>query len=168
MACRKQWRGYRTLILAVLLVISWLGIGAAAAEAQESRADVFGGAGVLVLDDRNAPAANLGADVWMSRHWGGSVWQTVGRREYGTAVVVNLGIRYRIALYDGRAELQVGSSPVAFSVYEGRSDVGVFPTVDVFTGWRISRRFGVRFGLSALVGDGAFFHPMGLAVWSFD
>ena len=161
---RDRTRRMRTLALLPAVLC----LGAAAAEAQESRVDVFGGAGVLVLDDRNAPAANLGADVWMSRHWGGSVWQTVGRRGYGTAVVINLGIRYRIALYDGRAELQVGSSPVAFSVYEGRSDVGVFPTVDVFTGWRISRRFGVRFGLSALVGDGAFFHPMGLAVWSFD
>ena len=161
---RDRTRRMRTLALLPAVLC----LGAAAAKAQESRVDVFGGAGLLAGVDEPRPTANLGTNVWMFRRWGASVRHTIASRGDDLAAVTEFGIRYRIALYDGRAELQVGSSPVAFSVYEGRSDVGVFPTVDVFTGWRISRRFGVRFGLSALVGDGAFFHPMGLAVWSFD
>ena len=56
---RNRTRRMRTLALLPAVLC----LGAAAAEAQESRVDVFGGAGVLVLDDRNAPAANLGADA---------------------------------------------------------------------------------------------------------
>lgn len=156
----------RMLILAVLPGVFLF--CAATAEAQDSRVDLFGGGGVLVLDHSRRPTANLGANVWFARHWGGSVWSTIGRREYGTAIVTNLGIRYRVALYDGRTELHVGTSPVAFSAYEGRFDTGVAAMVDVFAGRRLSRRFGVGFGLSAFIGDGAFFHPMGLAFWSFD
>ena len=144
------------------------GFGVGAAEAQDSRVDLFGGAGVLVLDHSRRPTADLGANVWISRHWGGSIRQTIGKREYGTALVTNLGIRYRVALYDGRTELHFGASPVAFSVYKGRFDADVAAMVDVFAGRRLSRRFGVGFGLSTFIGDGAFFHPMGLAFWSFD
>lgn len=159
-------RTFLTRFLAVLSVVLWLGVGVA--EAQDSRVDLFGGAGVLVLDNSRPATANLGANVWFARHWGGSVWSTIGRREYGTAVVTNLGIRYRVALYDGRTELHVGASPVAFSAYEGRFDTDVAAMVDVFAGRRLSRRFGVGFGLSTFIGDGAFFHPMGLVFWSFD
>lgn len=159
-------RFLRIQFLVVLSAFLWLGVGAA--EAQNSQVDLFAGGGVLMLDHSRPATANLGANVWFSQHWGGSVWSTMGHREYGTAVVTNLGIRYRIALYDGRTEFHVGTSPVAFSAYEGRFDADVTTVVDVFGGRRLSQRFGVGFGLSAFIGDGAFFHPMGLVFWSFD
>lgn len=162
----RRNRTFLTQSLAVPAAVLWFGAGAA--EAQDSQVDLFAGGGVVMLDGRRPATAVLGANLWFARHWGGSVRSAIGQREYGTAVVTNLGIRYRVALYDGRTELHVGAAPVAFSAYEGRFDTDVAAMFDVFAGRRLSRRFGVGFGLSAFIGDGAFFHPMGLAFWSFD
>ena len=185
MACCKQWRHHsregpdrgqdelvdesnRTLILIVLSGFLWFCV--ASAEAQDSRVELFGGPGMLVSDEGKRPTADFGTDVWISRRWGGSIWHTLANRYDGSkAVVTMLSIRYRTKLYDGRTELHVGASPVAFSIADGdfRSAVAL-PLFDLFVGRKISRHVGVRFGVSVLVGDGAFVHPMALGVWSFD
>ena len=75
----NQWnRTRRMRTLALLPAV--LCLGAAAAEAQESRVDVFGGAGLLagVRDPR--PTANLGTNVWIFQRWGGSVRHTIATR----------------------------------------------------------------------------------------
>lgn len=186
MACCKQWRRYhsregpdrsqdelldesnRTLILIVLSGLLWFCV--APDEAQDSRVELFGGPGMFVSDGGKRPTAEFGADVWISRRWGGSVRHTLANRHDGSkGVVTTLSIRHRTELYDGRTELHVGASPVAFSMADGdfRSAVAL-PISDLFVGRKISPRVGVRFGVSVLVGDGAFAQPMALGVWSFD
>ena len=155
------------LMLALLPAI--LCLGAVATEAQESRVDVFGGAGLLAGVGDWRPTANLGTNVWIFRRWGASVRHTIATRGDDLAVVTEFGVRYRIDVDGGRTTLHVGGSPVAFSIDDdGNFEAGVAAVFDVFVGRQISRRLGAGIGVSTLIGRGAFINPVGLVVWSFD
>ena len=149
----KRRCGRRVLIG---LVSAFLWLGGGAAEAQDL--DVFGGGG-MVLEDAQHAAGNVGASVWVARNL------SVGGRleSAGGGVLGLLSVHYRIRLGDD-SELLVGSSPV----YYGWGAGGVAPIFDVFAGRRVSSRLGVRFGMSALVADGAFIHLLGQVVYSLD
>ena len=164
----NHWnRTRRMRTLALLPAI--LCLGAAAAEAQESRVDVFGGAGLLAGVREPRPTANLGTNVWIFRRWGASVRHTIAARGDDLAVVTEFGIRYRIDVDGGRTMLHVGGSPAGFSIDDdGYFEAGVSAVFDVFVGRQISRRVGAGIGISTLIGPGAFINPVGLVVWSFD
>ena len=169
------------MILALLSAALLFGAAADSAETQEAtlpppgsqpeppdaRAEIFGGAGAS-RTDTTLLMRQIGANVWMTRHWGVSIshWSWTG---YPTGGGISLfSIRYRLKLYDGRTELHAGASPVQLSIYRTGSEIETVPVFDVFVGRRIHRRFGVRFGLAVGVGEGAFLQPTGLAFWSFD
>ena len=170
----------RMLILVVLPPVLWFGVGAA--KAQDSRverfglpsalqaapaeppyakAEIFGGTGLIYTETKTLKG-QVGANVWMTRHWGASIshWADLGASAFS--------IRYRLKLYDGRTELHAGASPVLLVEYPGGLEIETLPVFDVFVGRRIHRGFGVRFGLAVGVGDGAFLQPAALAFWSFD
>lgn len=173
----------RTLILILVSGALWFGcgFGAGAADAQDSRVErsvlrsalqtpaeppyatweIFGGAGV-VRTDTALMTGQVGANVWMSRHWGAGISHLARHR------VSLFSIRYRLKLYDGRTELHIGASPVQLWTHSGSFGFGTTPTFDFSVGRRIHQGFGVRFGLAVGCGEGGYVHPMGLAVWSFD
>ena len=177
----------RTLILVLLSGVLWLGLGMDAAEAQDSRADRFvlesarqappaeprdarveilGGVAVL-RTDTTLPMRQVGANVWMTRHWGVGIshlsW--TGYPTGGGATAL-FSIRYRLKLYDRRTELHVGASPVALSKYRAGFEFEKTAFFDFSVGRRLHRGFGVRFGLG-VAGEGGLV-PTGLAFWAFD
>lgn len=172
----------RIFVLVSGVLLFGCGFGVGAAEAQDSsaerfgllsplqvspaeppyaKAEIFGGAGLIYTETRTLKG-QVGATVWMARHWGAGIshWADTGASA--------LSIRYRLKLYDGRTELHAGASPVIFAKYRGGFEIETLPVFDVFVGRRFHRRFGVRFGLAVGVGEGAFLQPTGLAFWSFD
>ena len=169
----------RTLILILVSGALWVGVGAA--EAQDLRVErsvlppalqapaeppyakweIFGGAGV-VRTDTALVTGQVGANVWMSRHWGAGISHLARHR------VSLFSIRYRLKLYDGRTELHIGASPVQLWTHSGSFGFGTTPTFDFSVGRRTHQGFGVRFGLAVGCGEGGYVHPMGLAFWSFD
>ena len=166
----------RTLILVLLSGVLWLGFGMGLAEAQDSRAERFvlesarqappaeprdarveilGGVAVL-RTDTTLPMRQVGANVWMTRHWGlGISHQSWTGYPTGGATAL-FSIRYRLKLYDGRTELHVGAGPVALSKYRAGFEfekTGVFrffrgpetpPGVRCPVRARCRRRRGVR------------------------
>ena len=177
----------RTLILVLLSGVLWLGFGMDAAVAQDSRADRFvlesarqappaeprdarveilGGVAVL-RTDTTLPMRQVGANVWMTRHWGVGIshlsW--TGYPTGGGATAL-FSIRYRLKLYDRRTELHVGASPVALSKYRAGFEFEKTAFFDFSVGRRLHRGFDVRFGLG-VAGEGGFV-PTGLAFWAFD
>ena len=151
----KRRCGSRVLI-GLVSAFSWLGGGLA--EAQDL--DVFGGGGMVLQDYAQYAVGNVGASVWVARNL------SVGGRleSAGGGVLGLLSVHYRIRLRDD-SELLVGTSPVGYQTGWGG---GVAPIFDVFAGGKVSSRFGVRFGMSALVADGAFIHLLGQVVYSLD
>ena len=173
----NQWnRTRRMRTLALLPAI--LCLGAAAAEAQESRqappaqprdarVEILGGAGVAFTDTARL-WPRVGANVWMTRHWGVGISHLSRTGNPIGSGVSLFSIRYRLKLYDDRTELHAGASPVALSKYRTGFEIEKVPVFDFSMGRRFHRGFGVRFGLAVGVGGGAFIQPMGFAFWSFD
>lgn len=178
----------RTLILVLLSGVLWLGFGTDAAEAQDSRAERFvlesarqappaqprdarveilGGAGVVFTDTARL-WPRVGANVWMTRHWGVGVSHLSWTGNPIGSGISLFSIRYRLKLYDDRTELHAGASPVALAKYRTGFEIEKVPVFDFSMGRRFHRGFGVRFGLAVGVGGGAFIQPMGFAFWSFD
>ena len=174
----------RTPILVLVSGALWFGcgFGVGAAEAQDfesgafrlaaghqaapveppyAKWEIFGGAGV-VRTETALVTGQVGANVWMSRHWGAGISHLARHR------VSLFSIRYRLRLYDGRTELHIGASPVQLWTHSGSFGFGTTPTFDFSVGRRIYRGFGGRFGLAVGCGEGGYVHPMGLAFWSFD
>lgn len=145
----------RRVLIGLVSAFPWLGGGDAEAQAL----DVFGGGGMVLADAWHA-VGNVGASVWVARNLSvGGRLESAGGGGLGL-----LSVHYRIRLGDD-SELLVGTSPV---YYQPGWGAGTEPIFDVFAGRRVSSRLGVRFGMSALVADGAFIHLLGQVVYSLD
>ena len=137
------------------------------AQPRDARVEILGGAGVVFTDTARL-WPHVGANVWMTRHWGVGISHLSWTDNPIGSGVSLFSIRYRLKLYGGRMELHAGASPVALSKYRTGFEIEKVPVFDFSMGGRFHRGFGVRFGLAVGVGDGAFIQPMGLAFWSFD
>ena len=165
---RSRGECNRNLILAVMLS-GLMGFGAAA-EAQDLRVEVVGGAGIFVTERTPTAWAEGGSTVWMRRLGVGSSHSI--RHDGTMTFVTTFHVRYRIEPSSKRPELIFGGSPLGFrTAGDGDFDWGFSPILDFFTGWKISPRFSVRFGMlfpvTVLGGQEWFIYPMGLGVWSF-
>ena len=158
----------RNLILAIML--SGLMAFGVAAEAQDLRVEVVGGAGIFLTKRPATAWAEGGSTVWMRRLGVGSSHSI--RHDGTMTFVTTFHVRYRIEPSGKRPELIFGGSPLGFRTAGGGDfDWGFSPILDFFAGWKISPRFSVRFGmlfpLTVLGGEEWFICPMGLGVWSF-
>lgn len=126
--------------------------------AQQGNLDLLGGGGIEFPGDivpRGRAASATGAITWWFRdRWGIAGWYAAvqGRDGRWFDHMVRPSIRYRRPLYDGRATLYVGISPLSWTDVYPDTRPGVdlkfvpLPVVDAFVGVPVSSAISVQIG----------------------